>query len=235
MIILIIIMGIVAGWMTNALSDRLPRSSGRVKSPADGPIPLALPAVVRLLKAARAGRGARRPPLLEELAIELGSAAFLAILWQVYGASQEFGLYCASFFYLLLIALIDLKHRLVLNMMIYPAILLVLAGHGITADQPLRHVLLGGGMAFAIFFLTAWLKPGQLGFGDVKLATLIGIGLGFPAILWALILGTGAAGMVTIWLLASRGASLKTQLPYAPFLCLGAMIALFYTPHFMLI
>jgi prepilin signal peptidase PulO-like enzyme (type II secretory pathway) len=49
--------------------------------------------------------------------------------------------------------------------------------------------------------------------------------LGFPYILWALLAGTGAAGVAAIWLMR-RGASAKTRIPYAPFLCLGAQVAL---------
>ncbi len=234
MIVLWGVVGIVVGWLAHALADHLPRWTGHLASPAHGGVALVPPAVVRLAASSRARQNARQTAFLWALAAELGSALFLAALWGVYGASQEFWVVSLSYLYLLLIALIDLKYRLVLNVMTYPAILAVLAGHLVSADQPLSHVLVGGGMAFSIFFLTAWLKPGQLGFGDVKLATLIGVTLGFPAILWALILGTGAAGVVTVWLLAGKGASMKTKLPYAPFLCLGAMTALLYTPAFML-
>jgi len=228
------VVGIVVGWLAHALADYLPSWIGHVKSPAHRRVALVPPAVVRLAVSPSARQNARQTALLRALAAELGSAVFLAALWGVYGASQEFWVLSLGYFYLLLIALVDLQYRRVLNVMIYPAILAALGGHLAAADQPLSHVLVGGGMAFSIFFLTAWLKPGQLGFGDVKLATLIGVALGFPAILWALILGTGAAGVVTLWLLAGKGASMKARLPYAPFLCFGAMAALLYTPVFML-
>ncbi|MEP0762267.1 MAG: prepilin peptidase [Chloroflexota bacterium] len=228
------VVGIVVGWLAHVLAGYLPRWTGHVKSPARERVALASPAVVRLATLSRARQNTRQTAFLRALAAELGSALFLAALWGVYGASQEFWALSLSYVYLLLVALVDLQYRLVLNVMIYPAILAALGGHLAAADQPLSHVLVGGGMAFSIFFLTAWLKPGQLGLGDVKLATLIGVTVGFPAILWALILGTGAAGLVTVWLLAGKGASLKTKLPYAPFLCLGAMGALLYTPVFML-
>jgi leader peptidase (prepilin peptidase)/N-methyltransferase len=230
---MIVLGGIMVGWIAQVLANYLPQWAGHVGPPAHDRARLAPPAVVQLATAARARRNVRQPAVLWALAAELGSAAFLAALWGSYGPSQEFWLYSLSYFYLLLVALIDLRYRFVLNVMTYPALLAVLVGHLMAADQPLARVLVGGGVAFSIFFLTAYLKPGQLGLGDVKLATLIGVALGFPAILWALILGTGAAGAVTIWLLASRGASMKTKLPYAPFLCFGAMAALLYTPAFI--
>jgi len=221
MLILCALGGLLIGWLADALSGRLPRWTGHV-APSQEPAPRRLPAVVRWTMRGQApgDRLAR--------GIELGSAAFLAGLWVVCGPSQAFWVLSASYVYLLLIALIDLKHRLVLNAMTYPALVVALAAHLLAADQPIAQVLVGGGMAFAIFFLAGWLRPGQLGFGDVKLATLIGVGLGFPTILWALLAGTGAAGVVAIWLL-HRGASAQNRIAYAPFLCLGALAALLGT------
>lgn len=235
MIVLLFGLGIFAGWLMYALADRLPRWTGHIKRGADTRFWRTPPAVMRLVISSCARQPMRRPAMVEALVAELGSGAFLAVLWQIYGTSPEFSIYSAAYLYLLLIALIDIKYRLVLNVMTYPAILGVLAGHLLAGDQPFVQVLVGGGMAFSIFFLTAQIKPGQLGFGDVKLATLIGVALGFPAILWALILGTGAAGILTIWLLVGKDASKKTQFPYAPFLCFGAVVALLYTPVFMII
>ena len=216
MLILCALLGIALGWLADTLAARLPRWTGHV-SPGD-PAPLRPPAIVRW---------ARRQPDVDRaaLAAELGSAAFLAALWLACGPSRAFAVLGASYAYLLLIALIDLKHRLVLNAMTYPAIVVALGAHLLAADQSMAHVLVGGGMAFSIFFLTGWLRPGELGFGDVKLAALIGVGLGFPYILWALLAGTGAAGVAAIWLMR-RGASAKMRIPYAPFLCLGAQAAL---------
>ena len=87
-------------------------------------------------------------------------------------------------------------------------------------------ILLGGGMAFAIFFLTAWLRPGELGGGDVKLATVIGVTFGFPQMLLALLVGAGIGAGVAVMMMMTRQAGRKTRIPYAPFLCLGAMALL---------
>ena len=62
-----------------------------------------------------------------------------------------------------------------------------------------------------------------------SLAALIGLMFGFPHVLWALLLGIVAGGVFAIGLLARRQ-SRKLQIPYAPFLCLGAIVALLYNP-----
>jgi leader peptidase (prepilin peptidase)/N-methyltransferase len=162
------------------------------------------------------------------VAAEILSALMLALFWYRYGWSVKFALYTGSFLFLLVVALIDLKYRLVLNIMVYPAVVIaVLVGHA----APMIWV--GGLLAFSMFALTAWLRPGDVGGGDIKLAALIGLALGFPDVLWALILGIGSGGIVAIVLLLSHRGSRQTRMAYAPYLCLGAMIALLYNPFMM--
>ena len=128
-----------------------------------------------------------------------------------------------------LIALIDLRYRLVLNVIVYPALVLALIYHALGEPPPLLHTLFGGGLALFIFGGVAWLRPGDLGGGDVKLALLLGLIFGFPGILKASPVGVGAGGAAAVFLLARRQ-GLKATMPYAPFLCLGALIALLYNP-----
>lgn len=133
-----------------------------------------------------------------------------------------------GFIFFLQIAIIDLKYRLVLNVMTYPALGAVLVGRFL-ADADMMRLLLGGGLAFGVFYLTAYLKPGQLGGGDIKLALLIGLLFGFPQILWALLLATGTGAIIAIGLWAWQH-SWKMTMPYAPFLCFGAILAMLYNP-----
>lgn len=138
---------------------------------------------------------------------------------------------------LLLIAIIDLRYRLIFNVMIYPAIVVVLFFHLFFSGRSVLVTLLGGLFAFFIFYFTLLLRPGDLGGGDVKLALLIGLSLGFPTVLWALLLGVGSGAVtaVTLLLLSRRQPqkqtwNRKSQIPYAPFLCLGAIIAIMVNP-----
>lgn len=164
------------------------------------------------------------------LALPLASAAGLPLLWTQFGQGWAFVLAAGSFAVLLLITAIDLKYRLVLNVVTYPALVAVLVGHLVAGVLPIRNVLLGGALTFAIFYLTAWLRPGDLGMGDVKLAALIGFAFGFPNVLWALLVGAGVGAAVTVYLLVIQQRGRKSTIPYAPFLCLGALVALLYNP-----
>lgn len=131
--------------------------------------------------------------------------------------------------FLALISLIDLRYRLVLNVITYPGALL--AGIIALTSGTLGSALIGGAFALAIFGFTAWLQPGKLGGGDVKLATMLGLLFGFPAVMPVLLVGGGAGAALSAILLMSRHAGRESTMPYAPFLCAGAfavvMIALF--------
>ncbi|MBX3065033.1 MAG: prepilin peptidase [Anaerolineae bacterium] len=161
----------------------------------------------------------------------------VGLLYARYGISPIGVLLIVGFAYFWLVALIDLKYQLVLNVMTYPAILGTLAIHLFVFNSNFLQVALGGIMAYGIFALVSYLRPGELGGGDTKLAALIGLIFGFPQILIALLLGTGIGGVLTVlffWRRAHVGKSKKGFfIPYAPFLCLGAMLIILYQPPIM--
>ena len=221
-IIVFIFIGGLAGWIINRLSDYLPRFSVTEK-PKPVASRSAYPAVWELISG---NQPFKRSWLLLDAGVEVLSALFFAVMWSQLGASVAFLFALCGYCFFLLIAIIDFKYRLVLNVLTYPAIVVLLVLNLVTLPHQTANILLGGGIAFGIFFLTAWLRPGELGGGDVKLATLIGVAFGFPQMLLALLVGAGIGGVVVIFLLVSRKAGWKSQIAYAPFLCLGAMALL---------
>lgn len=167
------------------------------------------------------------------LAVEALSALALAYMWWMHGYSIMFFSAALVFSYLLLIMVIDLKYRLIPNRLTYPGIVLLLALHLATGSQAATHYLVGGVMAFAIFFLTAWIRPGSLGGGDIKLATLIGLAYGFPNMLLVFLVGTLAGGVAVVYLSMIERRALSSSIPYAPFLCLGALAGFLFNPFFL--
>ena len=163
-------------------------------------------------------------------AIAIGSAHVMAYLWVSIDSTEQMVLAMGGYAFFLLIALIDFKYRLVPNALVYPAIVAVVVGHILFTPEFMAEVILGGALTFSIFGLTAWLKPGDLGGGDIKLAFLIGLAFGFPQVLWALIMGVGVGAIAVLYLLVVAQRGLHSTIPYAPFLCLGAMVALLYNP-----
>jgi leader peptidase (prepilin peptidase)/N-methyltransferase len=225
-IVLDLLLGLIVAVGVNWASDDLTRFGDRSRPKvADAPARPTL-ALLRWLQ------GTRTMPVVIAAVVELGSMVLCAILGLKFGLTTAFAMAAPGCAYLLLLALIDLKHRLVLNVLVYPAIVIALVAHVLAGD--VKYALVGGVFAFMIFYGTAVVKPGTLGFGDVKLATLIGLAFGFPAILWVLIVGAGSAAIIAVYfLLTARGRI--SSIPYAPFLCLGALIAVFYNPLLTLI
>jgi len=100
----------------------------------------------------------------------------------------------------------------------------------VSPRQGVANRLLGAGVGLVLFLAPALLLPGGLGGGDVKLAGLIGLLLGFPAVFWALAVGVVLGGLVAIGLVAVAGRDPEYAIPYGPFMCLGALVALLYDP-----
>jgi len=107
---------------------------------------------------------------------------------------------------------------------------LMLLLHAIPPGRDALAALLGGAVGLSPFLLVALVRPGSMGGGDVKLAALIGLTVGFPQVLWALTLGILAGGIAALLLVLTPRWGLKSHIPYAPFLCLGAMLTLVYDP-----
>jgi leader peptidase (prepilin peptidase)/N-methyltransferase len=127
---------------------------------------------------------------------------------------------------LLLLAAIDFRRRLLPNVIVLPASALLLAlSFAADPDGGARRLLWATG-AFAVLLVLALLRPAALGMGDVKLAFLLGVGLGADVVAGFLV-GTLAAGIAAVALLARHGSRARRMpIPLGPFLALGALVVL---------
>jgi prepilin signal peptidase PulO-like enzyme (type II secretory pathway) len=140
------------------------------------------------------------------------------------------GLLWLFFALFLLILVVDLEHRRVLNVVVYPMACMGLVLALIRPELSFSSALIGGLVGFASFLLLFLLRPGGLGAGDVKLAGLIGLLVGFPGVSVALIVAIGLGGLGAGFLLLFRRVGRRGTIAYAPYLSLGAMVALLYGP-----
>jgi leader peptidase (prepilin peptidase) / N-methyltransferase len=126
---------------------------------------------------------------------------------------------------LVVIAATDLERRIIPNVVVVPASLVVLLLN--IALHPKFEWIIAAAAAFAFFLVVALINPKGLGMGDVKLAFLIGAGLGWDVV-GALILGTLAAAIYAVVLVLTRpGAGAKTAFALGPFLSGAAIVVLF--------
>lgn len=133
----------------------------------------------------------------------------------------------------LLLTVIDLREKLLPNRILLPAtlVVLVLLAVAAAADDAWPDLLrgvIGGAVSFAVGLVLALLSPGALGMGDVKLAALLGLvlgWLGWPVLVLGFLLGFVLQAVVGLALLAVRRAGRSTELPFGPALLAGALIA----------
>jgi len=183
-----------------------------------------------------AGQGlASRAPHWEWIATPLLSALVLASLaWRL---GSGWSLFSRSLWALILIqiAVFDLRHGLILDRVLLPAGLLAALLSWLTPGLGWRESLLTGALTGLAFLAVAragqaLFKAEALGLGDVKLSAFMGLCLGFPGVVWAVIGGVLAGGVAAAVLLVTGRAGRRDHFAYGPFLAGGSLLALFLLP-----
>ncbi len=132
------------------------------------------------------------------------------------------------------LALIDLDTHTLPNAIVLPAYLVgagLLGAAGLLGGDPSRLVGAGLGAValFGVYLVAALVKPGGMGLGDVKLAGVIGLFLGFLG-LPQLLVGAFAAfvlgGLFSIGLLVARRAGRGSGIPFGPWMLAGAWLGI---------
>ncbi len=131
---------------------------------------------------------------------------------------------------LIIIFVYDLKHYLIPDKILLPAIVIaLLCNLFLNPGFSILNFLLAGFGAMAFFLFIFLVSRGKwMGFGDVKLALFMGFFLGYPNILVALFLAFSIGAIIGIGMILTRRKTLKSELPFGPFLILGTFIALFW-------
>lgn len=125
--------------------------------------------------------------------------------------------------FLVVIFVYDLKHYIIPDKVIYPAIAIV----GIFNFQIINF--LSAILAASFFLVIVLASRGKgMGIGDIKLAFFMGLFLGWPSILVALFLAFLTGAIIGTGLIISKNKTLKSEVPFGPFLVVGTFIALFY-------
>lgn len=138
---------------------------------------------------------------------------------------------------LIVIFVYDLRFYLIPNVVLYPAILLAfvwrvveslpLLSDGLSA--PIFLAVMAAFIASAFFFVIYAASGGRaMGFGDVKLAILMGLFLGWPDIIVALFMSFGLGALFGIALILSGKKEWRSAVPFGPFLITGTFFALFF-------
>ncbi len=182
------------------------------------------------------GRPLRLPRLLGEV--------FLAATWGLlagrYGLDARSLLAMAALIPQAMVLVTDIEAKLIPNRIILPALAAMvvvgtLVGPAVPFLQPGQwwSTLAGAGVGFVVFRLLVWLGvaifgEGALGEGDITLATYVGAVVGFPLIFEALLLAFILGGLGALVVLLVRRGTLRTTMPYGPFIILGCAATLIW-------
>jgi leader peptidase (prepilin peptidase)/N-methyltransferase len=168
--------------------------------------------------------------------VELATAVLFGLL------AWHLGLHVALIAYLYLaaisvaLALIDIDlHKLpdALTLPSYPIAAVLLTAGALTAHEPfdLARATVGGAALFALYAVLWFVYPRGMGLGDVKLAGVLGMYLGYLS--WGTLavgafFGFALGGVVGITLMAIGRATRKSKIPFGPFMLSGALAAVFF-------
>lgn len=167
--------------------------------------------------------------------VELATAVIFALLYWHYGLNPELGIMAFYACLFIVIFVIDLEHSLILNKVVYPTMVVALLlslypWPWLSESMGMRvaYAALGGAIGFAVFLLIALVSRGGMGWGDVKLAALIGLATGFPLVFVAIIMAAILGGIVAVVLLATGRRGRREMIPFGPFLAVAAMVTLLW-------
>lgn len=142
--------------------------------------------------------------------------------------------YLISIAILIVISSYDIRHKIIPNAFVYSFILLSVIKVLFFPEGTLASNILAGVFGASPFALIWAISRGRaMGLGDAKLMFGLGLLLGTPAIFSALLLAFWIGGAVSVLLLAfSPRFTLKSELPFAPFLTTASFLVFIYHINF---
>jgi leader peptidase (prepilin peptidase)/N-methyltransferase len=241
-IFLFALLGLAVGSFLNVCIDRLPRNESIVNPPshceacqqklaAKDNIPVF--SYLRLRGRCRYCQAAIPRRIFW---VELATALIFALLFWHYGLRNPV-LWIMAFYACLftIIFVVDLEHGLILNKVVYPGMIvaLLLALYPLPwLSEPMgmriAYSALGGAIGFGIFLLIAIVSRGGMGWGDVKLAALVGLATGFPLVIVAIIMAAILGGILAVALVIAKKRKRRQTIPFGPFLAVAAMVTLLW-------
>ena len=241
-IFLFALLGLHLGAVINRLADNLPQRRSIARAPQCPYCGTPRPALDQFaVLSALVLRGkcpnCHAPIPFRAPLVELALAVAAAFLWTRDGATVQLALHLIYTFVFLLVLVIDLEHRLIFNVVMFPAIFFAALASPFS-KMGWRLALLGGITAFVIVFAIYYgaklfsrarhldIQGGAFGQGDVTLATFMGIVTGFPgaltAVLYGILLGgAGAIGFIAYQFIRFRRVAFGAAIPYGPFFCIA--------------
>lgn len=161
-------------------------------------------------------------------AFELASGFLFMWSYHLFGFSAETAVAVLFVSMLIIISVSDLSYQLILDRVLLfffvPLLLLRLTAAPL---DPWWDALAGGAAGFMLLLLVAVLSKGGMGGGDIKLYGLVGLVLGVTNMFLSLFLAAAIGLAVGLIGMVWKGWGRKTEVPFGPFIAVGALAAYF--------
>lgn len=163
--------------------------------------------------------------------VEVASALMLVLIYMRFGPTIEFfgyGYFCLA---LLVIFFTDIDKRIIPDRVVYPSLVLGLVFTALTRE--IVSGLLGMVLGFCVLLFVGWLgrlifRKEAMGGGDIKMAAVVGIFLGWKLLLVGLFLSVVLGAVVGAVIMAMRGKEGGSEIPFGSFMAIGSIVSLFW-------
>ena len=246
-IVLATVAGLLIGSFLTVVVERVPEGGSVVAPPSRcgscglrlGPLDL-VPVFSWLALRGRC-RQCKTAIGIEPIVLELATAGLFVLFAIKFEDDAVLPAFCVLAATLVAQTWIDLKTQRLPREITYTGIALgsvALMVAAIVRDEPERiwMAALGAAIAFALMGAIYSASKGGMGFGDVILAPLLGMFLGWlnPGIVApGLFFGFIAGAVVGVAMMAGNKAGRRTAVPFGPFLAVGTVVAVFVGQHFV--
>ncbi len=242
--ILAALVGLILGGWIGLLADWLPKLNRDLRGDSQ-----AQEAELPDSSESTKGRWYQRFVQPRYIAVELVMAIACLYLWRREGLTPMLGILVFYVALFVLITVIDIEHRLVLDVVMLPAFVIALLEVALSNRLSLQNALVGfavGQIVVMGFYILGiiylWIinagrkeqvREVAFGFGDVTLATFCGLVVGYPRVVVMLVLMVALGGLIALLYLLYRAIIARdykahTPLPYGPSIVLAALVMLLW-------
>ncbi|SIO09045.1 prepilin peptidase [Agromyces cerinus] len=185
----------------------------------------------------RSMKSERMPRRTLRLAAAITTAVAFGVLALRFGLSWTLPALLAFAACATVLSIVDLAEKRLPNAVVFPAlgavaVLLVPATWATGLWMALVWAVAGSAAMFAVYFVLALISPASMGMGDVKLALVIGLLLGWfglSAWLVGLLAAFVVGGVIAVVALALKRVTLRGSIPFGPSMLAGALVSVVLT------
>ena len=237
---LCVVAGVLVGPFLTTLIAEVPD-----KRPVSWPSPRTHPPILYWLRPPPDGTESSAPPRPVGLAVEVATPLLFALSGIRWGASWVVVPYLVLFAALLVVSVIDIEHYRIPDRIVFPALgvsvpLIVVVSLVEGTPKSITCALVGAATYFVLLFIAHLVYPAGMGFGDVKLALLMGLFLGWvyadilrgvTLVLFALMIGCVLGVVVGGVMALARGKN--AAFPFGPALAASTVIAIMFSDQIL--